>query len=84
MGEEETCLVLDELNLGPAGNSTFGEKLLIFSKEIRVEIQFGELSHKLIIKVIAVDKLPERKGVRREKAKIQDRPWQAHNEAVVE
>ena len=33
--------------------------------------------------MVEVDKLPERKGVRRDKARIQDRSWQAHSEAEV-
>ena len=41
VGEKETCLVLDELKLGPPGNSTVGEKLLIFSKETGWKYRFG-------------------------------------------
>lgn len=67
MGEKKTRLLLVELNLDPVGNSTVGEKLLIFSKEIRVKIKFWKLSHKLIIKMIEVDKLPTRKDVKRDK-----------------
>lgn len=67
MGEKKTRLLLVELNLDPVGNSTVGEKLLIFSKEIRVKIKFWKLSHKLIIKMIEVDKLPKRKDVKRDK-----------------
>lgn len=67
MGEKKTRLLLVELNLDPVGNSTVGEKLLIFSKEIRVKIKFWKLSHKLIIKMIEVDKLPKRKDAKRDK-----------------
>lgn len=83
-GEKEACSVLNELNLDLVGNSPFGEKLLLFSQEIRVEIQFWELSHKWIIKMVEVDKFPKRKSVRRDKPRIQERFWQVHSEALVE
>lgn len=76
--------MLDEMNLDLGENSTVGEKLLLLSKEIRVEIQFWELSHKLLIKTVVVDKVPTRKGVRRDKPRIQGRFWQVHSEARVE
>lgn len=71
--EKKTCSVLDELNLDPVGNSTVGEKLLLFSKEIRVEIKFGELPRNLVIETVEVDKLPKRKGVGRDKPRVQER-----------
>lgn len=67
MGEKKTRSVLVELNLDLVGHSTVGEKLLIFSKESRVKIKFWKLSHKLVIKMIEVDKLPKRKDVKRDK-----------------
>lgn len=76
--------MLDELNLDLVGNSPFGEKLLLFSQEIMVEIQFWEFSDKLTIKTVEVDKLPKRKGVRRDKSWIQERFGQVHSEALVE
>lgn len=76
--------MLDELNLDPGGKGTVGEKLLIFSKEIRVEIKLWELSHTLIINTADVDKLPKGRGVRGDRPRVQERPWQAHSEVEVE
>lgn len=68
--------MLEELNLDLVGNSTVGEKLLLLSKEIRVEIHFWEsVSHKLIIKTVEVDKLPKRKGVRRAFGRFTVKHW---------
>lgn len=67
--------MLDELNLDLVGNSTVGEKLLLLSKEIRVAIKFWELSHKLLIRTVVMDNVPKRKGIPRNKPRIQERFW---------
>lgn len=46
MGEKKTRSMLEKLTLDAVGNSTIREKLLMFSKEIRVKMKFGGLSHK--------------------------------------
>lgn len=77
MGENKTHAALDELNSDPVGHRMVGEELLILSKEIRVEM----MSRKLMRKTIEVDKFPKRNGVRRDKARSQERFWQALSEA---
>lgn len=57
--------------------------LLIFSKELRVDIKFWELSHKSIIKTLEVDKLLKRKGVKRDKPRTQEWFSQDLSETVV-
>lgn len=38
-----------------------------------MEIEFGECSHKLIIKNMKVDKLPKRKAIKTKKARTKER-----------
>lgn len=61
-----------------------GEPLLIYNKEIRVEIKLWEFSRNLITKTMEVGKLPKREGVKRNEQRTQDSFWQARDGDVVD
>lgn len=82
VGEKKIRIVLDELNQIYV-EIDVGEMFLIFSKEFRVDIQFWELLYKLIIKILEVDKFFKRKGVKRDKLRIQEWFSQDFSETVV-